>query len=102
MENIDQEQNLRLEISEEVSQGQYSNCSVVAHSSSEFIIDFARLVPGVPKITVKSRIIMAPEQVKRLMLTLQENVRKYENEYGTIRIHEREMRMPLSPIKGEA
>lgn len=102
MERNDQEQNVRLEIGEEVAQGEYANCSVVSHSSSEFVIDFARLVPGVPEVSVKSRIIMAPEQVKRLMLTLQENVRKYENEFGQIRIHEREMRMPLSPVKGEA
>ena len=98
----EQEQNVRLELTDEIGQGQYSNCTVVAHSSSEFIIDFARIVPGIPKVSVKSRIIMAPEQVKRLMLTLQDNIRKYEEDFGPIRIHENEMGMPLSSVKGEA
>ena len=102
MENNNQPQNIQLELTDEVGQGQYSNCTVVAHSSSEFIIDFARIVPGIPKVSVKSRIIMAPEQVKRLMFTLQDNIRKYESEFGPIQLHECGTGMPVSPVKGEA
>ena len=67
-------QQLEIDLSREVAQGTYANLAIVAHSSSEFIVDFVRLMPGVPKPEVKSRIIMTPENMKRLMLTLQDNI----------------------------
>ena len=63
-------QQFEIDLSREVAQGTYANLAIVAHSSSEFIVDFVRLMPGVPKPEVKSRIIMTPENMKRLMLTL--------------------------------
>jgi hypothetical protein len=85
MENV-QQGNMQIELSEEVAQGIYSNLAVISHSSSEFVIDFVRLVPGVPKAKVKSRIILTPEHAKRLLIALAENVKKYESQNGEIRL----------------
>jgi len=75
---------LNIELSEEVAQGIYSNLAVISHSSSEFILDFIRLMPGVPKAPVKSRIILTPEHAKRLLAALQENIATYEQQFGAI------------------
>jgi len=88
MQNEDQNQ-LNIELSEEVAQGNYSNLAIITHSPSEFVVDFVLVMPGVPKANVKSRIILTPEHAKRLMLALQENVHKYETLHGPIQIHER-------------
>ena len=79
---------LQLELPNEVAQGEYANFAIITHSSSDFIIDFARILPGVPKAQVKSRVILAPEHAKRVLLALQDNIRKYETNFGTIRIHD--------------
>ena len=67
-ENNQNKQQLNIELSEEVAQGIYSNLAVITHSSSEFVIDFVRIMPGIPKANVKSRIILTPEHAKRLLL----------------------------------
>jgi hypothetical protein len=77
---------INIELSEEVAQGTYANLAVISHSSSEFVVDFIRVVPGVPKAPVKSRIILTPEHAKRLMFALKENVDKYERLNGEIKI----------------
>lgn len=92
----------QLELSEEVAQGIYSNFTVITHSSSEIILDFVRVLPGVPKAGVKSRVIMAPEHAKRLMLALQDNIRKYEAKFGPIQLYSENPLPPISPLKGEA
>ena len=61
---------LQIELTEEVAQGIYSNLAIITHSSSEFVVDFVRVMPGIPKANVKSRIILTPEHAKRLMLAL--------------------------------
>ena len=78
-------QQLNIELSEEVAQGIYSNLAVITHSSSEFIVDFVRIMPGVPKANVKSRIILTPEHAKRLLFALQDNIQKFESVHGTIK-----------------
>ncbi len=78
-------QQLNIELSEEVAQGVYSNLAVITHSSSEFVVDFVRVMPGVPKANVKSRIILTPEHAKRLLLALQDNIKKYETIHGPIK-----------------
>lgn len=78
-------QQLNIELSEEVAQGIYSNLAVITHSSSEFVVDFVRIMPGVPKANVKSRIILTPEHAKRLLMALQDNIKKYESIHGTIK-----------------
>lgn len=77
---------LNIELNEEVAQGTYSNLAIITHSTSEFVVDFVRVMPGIPKAGVKSRIILTPEHAKRLLLALQDNVKKYENQHGTIKV----------------
>ena len=81
---MEEKKGLQIELTPEVAEGIYSNLAIISHSSSEFVIDFARTMPGVPKAPVKSRIVLAPEHAKRLLLALQENLAKYEKQYGTI------------------
>lgn len=93
---------LQIELKEEVAQGIYSNLAVIAHSSSEFVVDFVRVLPGMPKANVQSRIVLAPEHAKRLLRALQDNVDKYERVFGPIRMPE-EMVYPTIPgVQGEA
>jgi len=80
----DQKNQINIELSEEVAEGTYANLAMIAHSNSEFVIDFIRMMPGTPKAKVKSRIIVTPEHAKRLMKALQDNVKKYEENFGTI------------------
>lgn len=61
---------LQIELKEEVAQGTYANLAIITHSSSEFILDFIRVMPGMPKAGVQSRIVLAPEHAKRLLLSL--------------------------------
>jgi hypothetical protein len=81
-------QGLEIHLTDEVAQGNYSNLAIIAHSSSEFIIDFATVLPGLKKANVKSRVILTPEHAKRLLLSLQENITRYESNIGKIEIHQ--------------
>lgn len=83
-ELIDGEQQINVEISEEMAEGVYSNLALIAHSPSEFVLDFIRLLPGVPKARVKARVILTPEHAKRLLMALHDNVQKYEQVHGPI------------------
>ncbi len=76
---------INIELSEEIAQGVYSNLAVITHSSSEFVVDFVRIMPGLPKAKVKSRIILTPEHAKRLLFALQDNIQKYEAVHGVIK-----------------
>ncbi|MDR2836189.1 MAG: DUF3467 domain-containing protein [Bacteroidales bacterium] len=77
---------VNIELTEETGQGTYANLAVITHSTSEFILDFVRIMPGLPKAKVQSRIILTPEHAKRLLMALQDNVAKYETMNGTIKI----------------
>lgn len=79
------ENQLNIELSEEVAEGHYSNLAIITHSQSEFIVDFVKLMPGVPKAKVKARIILTPQHAKRLLRALQDNVQKFEGMHGTIK-----------------
>ena len=83
----DKKKGLEIELSPEVAQGVYSNLAILTHSSSEFIIDFARIMPGVNKANVKSRIILTPEHAKRLLYALQDNIARYEGQNGKINLN---------------
>lgn len=76
---------INIELNEEVAQGTYSNLAIITHSTSEFVIDFVRIMPGIPKAQVKSRIILTPEHAKRLVAALQDNIGKYEAVNGPIK-----------------
>ena len=82
-----EEQKLNINLSPEVAEGTYSNLAIVAHSSSEFVVDFVRMMPGQKNANVQSRIIMTPENTKKLLFALQENVAKYEKQFGSIKIN---------------
>ena len=83
IENQQQNQ-LNIEISEEVSEGTYANLAIITHSHAEFVIDFVNVMPGAPKSKVKSRIILTPFHAKRFMKAMIENVQKFETANGTI------------------
>ena len=104
MDNNIQGQLLQLDLPQDVAEGVYSNFAKISHSSSECALDFAAIVPGAPKASVRSRVLMAPEHVKRLLGALQENVIKYEQEFGIIRIPNQQPRTisPFGNTKGEA
>ncbi|MDR1380396.1 MAG: DUF3467 domain-containing protein, partial [Tannerella sp.] len=76
--NKPQQNQIEVELTDEIAQGTYANLAIIAHSPSEFIIDFIRIVPGTQKAKVKSRIILTPDNAKRLLLALQENVQRFE------------------------
>ena len=78
------QQQLNIELSEEIAEGEYSNLVMIAHSSEEFILDFIRVVPGVSKAKVKNRVIISPAHAKRLLVALSDNVKRYEAANGTI------------------
>jgi hypothetical protein len=84
-EKKQQPNQINIELKEDVAQGTYSNLAVITHSSSEFVVDFIRVMPGIPKADVKSRIILTPEHAKRLMLALKDNISKYESMHGEIK-----------------
>ena len=94
----------QIELTNDVAQGSYANFAIITHSSSDFVLDFARVLPGVPKAQVKSRVILAPEHAKRLLMALQENIVRYEREYGAIKIPNQEPRTiaPFNVQLGEA
>lgn len=75
-----------LELDAEVAQGNYSNLAIISHSTSEFILDFAAVLPGLPKAKVRSRVILTPEHAKRLLMSLQENIARYEANVARIEL----------------
>lgn len=92
-----QEQNqINIELNEEIAQGNYANLAIITHSSSEFVLDFIRIMPGIPKAQVKSRIILTPEHTKRLLFALKDNITKYEQVFGKIKNVDENI--PLIPI----
>ena len=95
-DNNKEQQSLQLELPQDVAQGEYANFAII------IIIDFARVLPGVPKAQVRSRVILAPEHAKRLQAALQENIMRYENEFGPIRIpnHQAAPTVPFDINKG--
>lgn len=80
-----QEGQINVELSEEIAEGEYANLAIINHSPSEFVVDFIRVMPGVPKAKVKSRIVLTPQHAKRLLKALGDNVGRYEAQHGEIR-----------------
>ncbi|MHC5308942.1 DUF3467 domain-containing protein [Myroides sp. LJL116] len=80
----EQEKGFNIEIDESVSEGVFSNLAIINHSSTEFVVDFVSIMPGIPKPRVKSRIIMTPQHAKRLLVALQDNIDNFEQDNGKI------------------
>ncbi len=78
------DEGLNIELSEEMSEGKYSNLAAITHSPAEFIVDFIRMMPGVPKAKVVSRIVLTPQHAKRLQRALADNIQKFESQHGKI------------------
>jgi predicted transcriptional regulator len=81
-ENIQNQ--INIELPEEIAEGVYSNLAIISHSNAEFVVDFIRMMPNVPKAKVKSRIVLTPQHAKRLLKALAENVKKFETQFGVI------------------
>ena len=90
------ENQLNIELSEEIAEGIYSNLAIITHSNSEFVLDFIRVMPGVPKAKVKSRIILTPEHAKRLLSALEDNIEKFEAVNGRIKIQSAPTGFPMN------
>jgi len=86
---------INVELSEEIAEGEYSNLAIINHSPSEFVVDFIRVMPGMPKAKVKSRVVLTPQHAKRLLQALNDNVHRYEAQHGEIRDAE-QPQMPLN------
>jgi hypothetical protein len=78
------ENQINIELKEDIATGVYSNLAIITHSQSEFVVDFVQMMPGLPKAQVKSRVIMTPQNAKRLMRALMDNIQKFEQNMGVI------------------
>jgi len=90
------ENQINIELNEQVAEGTYSNLAVITHSNSEFVLDFIRVMPNVPKARVQSRIIMTPQHAKRLMQALQDNISKFEAQHGKIQEGSMDTSFPMT------
>lgn len=89
MENqVQDQQQINIELTEEIAEGTYANLAIINHSAAEFIVDFINIMPGLPKAKVKSRVIMTPQHAKKFMRALIENVKRYEAQNGVIKDQE--------------
>lgn len=84
MAENNQKKQINIELSDEVAEGTYANLAMITHSNAEFIVDFIKMLPGIPKAKVKSRIILTPQHAKRLLRALNDNIDKYEKVHGEI------------------
>jgi uncharacterized protein (DUF1778 family) len=85
MEEQNNDNQINIELSEEIAEGIFSNLAIITHSNTEFVLDFIRVMPGLPKAKVKSRIILTPEHAKRLMIAMEDNIEKFEAINGRIK-----------------
>ena len=99
-----QQRRINVELGEKESEGIYSNLALISHSPSEFIIDFARVMPGVQKTKVYARVVMTPSHAKMLLSALEENIKKFEGQFGAIKVFgkgEKEKGIGFQAQKGE-
>ncbi|CAN1525916.1 Protein of unknown function DUF3467 [Flavobacteriaceae bacterium] len=103
MSNSNQQEQINIELDEKVAEGIYSNLAIINHSSSEFVLDFVCIMPGVPKAKVKSRIVLTPQHAKRLLKAIGENIHRFENAHGEIKDSDQPS-IPLNfgPTTGQA
>jgi len=83
--NQPQGQQINIELGEKEAEGIYSNMAIITHSPAEFVIDFTRIVPGLPKARVHARIITTPQHAKMLLKALKDNIDKFESRFGEIK-----------------
>ncbi len=104
MQNDPQDGPVNIELNEDVAEGIYSNLAIITHSNSEFIVDFIKIMPGVPKPKVKSRIVLTPQHAKRLMKALKDNIARFESVNGLINDTDAPNNYPMhfGPPQGQA
>ncbi len=88
MNKREMQRQIQVELPPDIAEGVYANLALITHSPSEFVIDFARMVPGAPKAKVESRIIMTPMNTKMLLKALGDNIGKFEAKFGEIKMPE--------------
>lgn len=93
---------LNIELTEEMADGIYSNLAIITHSPQEFVLDFIKIMPGVAKAKVKSRIVITPQHAKRFARALMENINRYESIHGEIIEPEGDMFGGSMPFSGPA
>ncbi|HLW14212.1 MAG TPA: DUF3467 domain-containing protein [Flavobacteriaceae bacterium] len=86
---------INIQLDDQVAEGIYCNLAIINHSVSEFVVDFVKVMPGVPKSKVKSRIILTPQHAKRFLKALNDNVVRFEKKHGEIKDFEQPS-IPLS------
>jgi hypothetical protein len=96
MAATEQQSQINIELTEEIAEGEYANLAMIAHSHSEFVLDFIRLMPGLPKAKVKARVVITPEHAKRFLAALEENIQKYEQSFGGIKQTQEAPSFPLN------
>jgi hypothetical protein len=94
MDQNPNQQQINIELPEELAEGIYANLAIISHSPQEFVLDFIRVMPGMPKAKVKSRVVVTPEHAKRFMKALIDNVKRYEQQFGVINDQE----APVMPM----
>lgn len=87
-------QQISIELPASIAHGVYSNMAVVSHSHTEFVLDFIQVIPGTPKAEVRARVIMTPENAKRFLAAMTENIEKFERMYGELPDFERDDQVP--------
>ena len=87
---------IKLVLDSENKVEEYANFAVATHSPAEFVIDFFRILPGISQAKVKSRIIMSPIHLKTLARALQDNIKKYEEKFGEIKVTKQKKLTPAS------
>jgi hypothetical protein len=87
---VQKQPSLNVELGEKESEGIYSNLALISHSPSEFVLDFARVLPGSPKAKIYARIVMTPPHVRLLLKALEENIKRFEDKYGEIKVYEKD------------
>lgn len=79
-------QQIQINLDEKVAEGIYANMAAITHSPSELVIDFVRIMPGMPSAKVQARVIMTPQNAKALSKALAENIAKFEERFGEIKM----------------
>ena len=92
----EEKKGLNIELTEQVAEGIYSNLAIINHSPSEFVLDFIKVMPGVPKAKVKARLVLTPQHAKRLLKALNDNISKFETQHGNIKDIGSQTNIPLS------
>lgn len=99
--NNQQPQGLQVDLKPEIGVGVYANLALITHSPSDFVFDFVSMLPGLPRPQVCSRVVMAPEHAKRLLMALNENVMKYEQNFGKIQLPEAQQPRTATPFNAK-